>query len=98
MEKTDNNSDRFQITELFMANADVNRCFYGCIKRLQDKDGKPYVFSRIVMPEGILYASASEQQELQDNMDKMCIHIMDRGLHDDTGKFIEISDGIVFIN
>jgi len=98
MDKTDDNADRFQITELFMAQADVNRCFFGCIKRSEDKDGNPCVFSRIDMPNGLLFASAPDSHQLGENMDEMCIHIMDYGLHDDAGKYIEIYAGSFFLN
>lgn len=30
------NRDRFEVTELFMAQADHERCFYGVIKRGED--------------------------------------------------------------
>ena len=33
--------DRFEISEMFMAKADKNRCFFGCIKRLRDDNGIP---------------------------------------------------------
>jgi hypothetical protein len=37
------------------------------------------------MPDGLLCASAPEQQELGDNLDKMCKMICDKGLHSDSG-------------
>ena len=43
--------DRLEINELFMAKADRNRCFFGIIKRWNDHDGNPVVFSKIVMPD-----------------------------------------------
>ncbi|MGD0584107.1 MAG: hypothetical protein ABR974_14330 [Bacteroidales bacterium] len=98
MEKTDDNSDRFQITELFMAQVDVNRCFYGCIKRLKDKDGNPYVFSRIVMPEGFICARETDQKALGENLDKMCVMVLDKNLHGDAGKSTEIFGTHFFLN
>ncbi|MGD0756696.1 MAG: hypothetical protein ABR927_16725 [Bacteroidales bacterium] len=39
--------ERFEISEMFMAKADKNRCFFGCIKRLKDDNCNPFVFSRM---------------------------------------------------
>lgn len=73
--------DKFQITEMFMAQADVHRCFFGCIKRGMDENYKPFVFSRIVMTDGFLCAQAPEQNQLGKNLDEIVIMILDMGLH-----------------
>ena len=91
-------TDRFEITEMFMGQASVDICFYGCIKRLKDTEGNPYVFSRLVVNDGILCASAPEQQELGDNLDKMCKMICDEGLHSDCGVSTEIFGTDFFLN
>jgi hypothetical protein len=67
--------DRFEITELFMAMAGKDRCFTGIIKRLKDIEGNPFVFSRIVMPDGLLCAQETDQKALGENLDKMCVMI-----------------------
>jgi hypothetical protein len=90
--------DKFEITEMFMGQASVDRCFYGCIKRLKDTEGNPYVFSRLVMPDGLLCASAPEQQELGDNLDKMCKMNVLEGLHSDAGVSTEIFESKYFLN
>ena len=58
-----------EITEMFCAQIDNNRMYSDCIKRLRDTEGNQFVFSRIVIPNGLLCASASEKQELGDNLD-----------------------------
>jgi hypothetical protein len=96
MSKKEN--DGFEINEMFMAKADVNRCFFGIIKRGKDNDGNPYVFSRIKMKDGLLCGSASDQKTLGTNLDEMCIHILDKNLHGDAGVSIEIFGGKYFLN
>ena len=90
--------DDFEINEMFLAQADVNRCFAGIIKRLTDITGNPYVFSRIVVNDGLLCASAPEQIELGRNLDEMCVMILDEGLHDNAGVSTEIFGGKYFLN
>jgi hypothetical protein len=90
--------DRFEITELFMAMADKDRCFTGIIKRLKDAEGNPFVFSRIVMPDGLICAREADQKALGENLDKMCIMILDKNLHGDTGVSTEIFGSDFFLN
>jgi hypothetical protein len=91
--------ERFEITEMFMAKADCNRCFFGIIKRWIDHDGNPVVFSKIVISDdGYICAQAKDQKTLGKNLDKMCVMILDRGLHNDAGKSIEIFDSEFFLN
>jgi hypothetical protein len=95
----DNKSkDRFEITELFMAMAGKDRCFTGIIKRLKDAEGNPFVFSRIVMPNGLLCARETEQKQLGKNLDRMCVEICDKNLHGDTGVTIKIFDADFYLN
>jgi hypothetical protein len=90
--------DRFEITEMFMGKASVDRCFYGCIKRLKDANGNSYTFSRLVVNDGLLCASAPEQQELGDNLDKLCIMVINKNLHGVAGKYVEIFGSKYFLN
>lgn len=89
---------KVEITEMFMGKADIYRCFFGCIKRLSDDNGNPFVFSRLVMNKGLLCASAPEQQKLSENLDKMCKMICDEGLHDNKGVSKEIFGSKFFLN
>jgi protein involved in ribonucleotide reduction len=52
------NKDWIEITEMFMAQTDHKRCFYGIIKRGTEEYGNPFVFSRIVMSDGLIQAKA----------------------------------------
>lgn len=90
--------EKMEITELFGAQPDKDRLFTGCIKRLNDNAGNSFVFSRIVMPDGLLCASASTQDELSSNLDKMCKMIVDEGLHSDAGVSIVFLDRDFFLN
>ncbi len=92
------NRDRFEITELFMAQADNERCFYGVIKREKDADGNPHLFSRIVVNDGLIQACASDQVTLGKMLDEMCILLLDYGLHNDAGVSIEVSGNQLFLN
>ena len=96
MSKKEN--DRFEICEMFMGKADVHRCFFGIIKRLTDNAGNPYVFSRIVVNDSLLCASAPEQKELGRNLDEMCVMILDKGLHLDAGVTSIIFNNTFFLN
>lgn len=90
--------DRFEITEMFGAWGNKDRFFTGCIKRLKDDNGSPYVFSRIVMPDGLLCASAPTQDELSTNLDEMGKMIVDEGLHNDAGVYSEFFGTYFYLN
>lgn len=90
--------ERFEITEMFMGQASVERCFFGYIKRLKNDAGRPYVFSRLVVNDGLLCASAPEQQGLGDNFDEMCVMIVDKDLHNDAGVTTKIFESDFFLN
>jgi hypothetical protein len=89
---------RFEITEMFMAQADHERCFYGIIKRGVDEFGNNFVFSRIVMPAGLIQASAPDQWQLGKSLDQICIMVLDMGLHKVDGISIEIYGMNCFLN
>lgn len=92
------NKDQFEITEMFMAQADHDRCFYGIIKRSKDADGQPHLFSRIIINDGIIQARASDQKVLSRLLDEMCIMVLDLGLHKDAGVQVEIFGSDFFLN
>jgi hypothetical protein len=89
---------KVEITEMFMAQTSPDNCFYGCIKRLRDDNDKPFVFSRIVMPDGLICASAPEQIELGENLDKIAILVIEKNLHGDAGVSTEIFGSKFFHN
>lgn len=99
MEKKEKDKkNKFEITELFVAKASMDRCFTGIIKRLKDEAGNPFVFSRIVVNDGLILANAPEQEELGSNLDEICKMVLDHGLHDDAGVTMEIFGDKFFLN
>lgn len=92
------NNDRFEIHEMFMSQADHERCFYGIIKRSIDSEGNPHLFSRIIINDGIIQACASDQKVLGKMLDEMCKMVLDMRLHDDGGRKIKIFDADYFLN
>lgn len=91
--------NRLQVTEMFMAKASKDRCFFGIIKRFEDHRGNHLVFSKIVMPDdGFIVAQAANQKELGKNLDEMCVMILDKGLHNDAGVKTKIFNADFFLN
>ena len=66
-----------EITELFMAQADRDRRFYGTIRRC-----KGIVYGTIEINSGQIYASAKDQWELGEKLDNMVKLILDASLHE----------------
>lgn len=96
--KMKNNSDKIQITEMFMAQADHDRCYYGSIHRSKDVDGNPHIFSRIKINDGMIQACAGDQKELGKMLDQICVMVLDMGLHKDSGVCTEINGDKYFLN
>ena len=99
MDKEDkDNKDQFEINEMYMCQADHERCFYGIIKRSKDANGNPHLFSRIIINDGYVQACASDQKVLSRLLDEMCIMVLDMGLHRDSGVYSEIFGDKYFLN
>jgi hypothetical protein len=94
----DSNKDRFEITEMFMAQADINRRFYGTIRRDIDGDGNPVVYGKIKVLNGSICAQAEDQWKLGDMLDTLVLMILDYGLHSDTGKTSVNAGETYFLN
>jgi hypothetical protein len=92
------NKDQFEINEMFMAQADHDRYFYGIIKRSTDSSGNPHVFSRIIVNDGLIMACAGDQKVLGKMLDEMCIMVLDRGLHRESGVYSEVLGEKYFLN
>jgi hypothetical protein len=93
----EDNKDRFEIHEMFMAEAG-DKCFYGIIKRSKDANGNPHLFSRIIINDGYVQACASDQKVLGKTLDDLCIMVLDYGLHNHAGERIKICDADYFLN
>ena len=63
--------DRFEITELFVAQVNKDVMFYGTIIRSTDSDGNPIVFGRIKVGDVYICARAVDQYELGTKLDKL---------------------------
>lgn len=89
---------KLEITEIFMARASVDRCFFGTIKRLIDENGKPYVYGKINVFNGFVCAQDSDQWELGDRLDDIVLMVLDYGLHNGACKTITIAGIPYFVN
>lgn len=82
MEKKKN----IKLTEIFTAKAGLgnkgfDRCFHGTIKRDFDEDENPIVYGKIIVNDGHIIATASDQWELGDKLDELVLMILDHDLH-----------------
>jgi hypothetical protein len=89
---------RIHITELFLVKADWSRTFMGQIFRETQKDGSELVHGNVVIHEGKAWSSGKDQAELATNLDFICQMKLDRGLHEDIGKFGVIANSPFYFN
>jgi len=94
----DKNKGKLEITELFMAQADINRRFYGTIKRGCDADGTPVVRGRIEVQDGFVLAQADCQDDLGKMLDELVKLVLDMDLHSYVGATQIISGTTCFLN
>lgn len=96
-----NKNLKVEITEIFMAKAGLglkgfDRCFYGTIKREKTENGTPIVRGKILVKNdihnGYIYAEATDQWELSNKLNSLVIMILDKGLHNNVGKFFKIDN------
>jgi hypothetical protein len=79
---------KVEITEMFVAKADKDRVYFGCIKRSRNEKDEMNLFSRIAMPDGgVLCANETDQKVLAKNLNSMAVMILDKNLHDDEGEY-----------
>jgi hypothetical protein len=89
---------KIEITEMFVAKACPARVFWGIITRRLDENGNPVVFSRILMDDGLLCASAENQQILSKNLNLLAKLVCFTPLHEDHGVVEEIFGTEFFLN
>jgi hypothetical protein len=94
----DSNKGKLEITELFMAQADINRRFFGTIKRGWDADGTPVVHGRIEVQDGFFLAQDSCQDGLGIRLDELVKMMLDMGLHSESGAIQIILGTACFLN
>ena len=85
------NPMKVEITEMFMAQADDERCFYGSLTRSRDEHGNPHLFSRIIVDSGLIVSSSNDQKTLGKQLDEMCTMVLDKGIHEKDGEFIVVN-------
>ncbi len=88
---------RFEITEIFMATCgkgNYKECYYGTIRREKDKRGRKIsVNSNIIIPEkGMIWARASDQDQLGELLDSLVEMHLVKGIHKDQGVFSSIAE------
>jgi len=89
---------RIELTELFMAQADKYRCFYGTIRREMDSDGNPLVRGKIKVNDGFILAQAGHQDELGRKLDEMVLLVLDFDIHKSKGITASICGELFFLN
>ena len=89
---------KIEITEMFVAKACPTRVFWGIITRRVDENGNPVVFSRILMDDGLLCASAENQKILSENLNFLAKLVCFTPLHEDHGIVEEIFGTDFFLN
>ena len=89
---------KIEITEMFVAKACPARVFWGIITRRVDENGNPVVFSRILMDDGLLCASAENQKILSENLNLLAKLVCFTPLHEDHGVVQEIFGTDFFLN
>jgi hypothetical protein len=86
------------ITELFLVKADWYRTFLGEIRREFDSQSKPIVLGKVIVHEGYIWSHASNQEELMENMNNICVMKLDMNLHSFSGETTQINGERFFLN
>jgi len=94
----DKKDDKIQLSEMFMAQAGVNRRFYGSIKRGYAEDGNQIVWGKILVNNGFICSMAANQDVLGARLDELVKLVLDEGLHEDEGVTSEVADTTCFLN
>ena len=94
----DNNKGKFEVIEMFMAQACRDRLFFATIKREIDSDGVPVVRGKIKVLDGYVCAQDSCQDDLGTRLDEFVKMVLDMGLHSDPGATQIISGTACFLN
>jgi hypothetical protein len=89
---------KVEITELFTAKADSERCFHGIIKRQKDENGNYVVRGKIKVNDGFIYAMADDQWKLSEKLDQLVLMILDHNLHESIGIIKPIAGTSFFLN
>lgn len=86
------------ITELFLIKADWQRTFIGSIRREADSEGNPVLSGKVIVQEGMIWSMSSDEEELRNNLDDICLMKLDFRLHEDLGVTTKIFNMDFFWN
>ena len=88
----------FLISELFMVKASWYRTFIATIRREVDYCGEHVVFGEVIVHEGKISSKAASQEELEKNLDIICMMKLDYRLHASDGVKIAFMDKCYYLN
>jgi hypothetical protein len=86
------------ITELILIKADWQRTFIGTIRKEADIDGNPVFSGSVIVQEGMIRSMSSDEEELRNNLDDICLMKLDFHLHEDLGVTTKIFNMDFFWN
>ena len=89
-----------EIVELILVRCgfDFKRTFIGTIKRGYDSERNQILSGSVVINEGMIYSCSSNENELYQYLDEICLMKMDYNLHSDAGVVTKILDCDFFLN
>jgi hypothetical protein len=90
--------DDIQLTELTMAKAGWHRTYLGSMHRYVDSNGNKFVTGKVTVNEGHIWSLAADKYELSRNLDAICKHKLDLGLHARAGETDNIAGTRFFLN
>ena len=79
--KKEENQERFQLTELFMAMAGKDRNFHGTMKRDKDENGNPLIRGKLLVNEGSILITGNSCKAMWRAADDMAKLKLDLALH-----------------
>jgi hypothetical protein len=86
------------IIELVLVKADWGRTFIGSLFRESDDKGNPVFRGEVIINEGMAWSRSTDEEELRNNFDDICILKLDYGLHSDSGATTTIFETKLFLN
>jgi hypothetical protein len=86
------------IIEIILVRADWRRTFIGSIFRESDNEGNPVLRGEVFINEGMAWSKSSDEEELRNNLDDICLLKLDYNLHSNPGITIKIFGENFFLN
>lgn len=89
---------KIELTELFMAQASMDRCFYGIIKKTVSENNLVSHFSKIKVNDGYIVSCAADRDTLGKQLDEMCVMVLDKKLHEHGGVYTKYLGMKMYLN